>query len=494
MTATRIRHLIEALVLAALFVGAFRSLGLLGGWVEVLCALALPMALCEAAYRGRGFGWLWLGPALGMALGYAWVPAVMETKGGLPYVGSLGVGLLFWSYEGLGLALVAWLGARLLKRGPWAAACGTALAWLLWERFAFHIYDWSWGSAFGALPFLARSAAFLPSPFLGALAWGAGAFAASGPVQDRPRRAAAPLVAFGLMTLLGVTWHWLPRAPERRLDVLMIQPNFPVGERFPGMEARAWIQTEAALAKHHLPRPEASLLVLWPESSVLGQDHRGAQPRLHQQAEARKFAWLFGTEGGPYNLIRGEAPGRPSFLQAKVVPMWFGERNPGPQALRHFLDRQMGILSQEPGKLVPEAFQVPTSTGDVRVHPLICSEALLPERSREGLVISGADLLTNHTNDGWFDQSPATRLHGAQIRLRATELGVPLLRCTLSGMSGVYREDGTGQLWGAPLTKADYAFSLAWQPVRTPARSGAWLLILGGLLTVATGVLAWRSR
>lgn len=494
MTAPRFRHAFESIVIAAIFVGAFRSLGMLGGWVEVLCALALPLALCEAAFRGRGFGWLWLGPTLGMTLGYAWVPAVMETKGGLPHLASLGVGLLFWCYEGLGLALVAWVGSRLSKRRPWAAAFGTALAWLLWERFAFHIYDWSWGSAFGALPFLARSAAFLPSPFLGALAWGAGALAASGLVQDRPRRLFAPVAAFGLMALLGVAWFLLPRGPGHQLDILIIQPNFPVGERFPGMAARAWAQTDAALATHHLPRAGAPLLLLWPESSVLGQDHRGVQPGLHQEAERRQLAWLFGTEGGLFNLIRGEAPGRPSFLQAKVVPMWFGERNPGPPALRRFLDQQMGILSQEPGALVPDAFCVPSPTGDIRVHSLICSEALLPGRSREGLVLSQADLLTNHTNDGWFDLSPATRLHGAQIRLRAAELGVPMLRSTLSGMSGVYREDGSGQLWGAPLTRAEYAFSLAWRPIRTPARSGAWVLFLGGFLLVTTGVLAWRSR
>ncbi len=494
MNGPRLRHLLESLLIGACFVGAFRSLGLLGGWVEVLCALALPVALCETAFRGRGFGWLWLGPTLGMALGYAWVPAVMETKGGLPHLASLGVGLLFWSYEGLGLALTAWLGARLLKRGPWAAAFGTALAWLLWERYAFHIYDWSWGSAFGALPFLARSAAVLPSPFLGALAWGAGALAASARMQDRPRRLLAPAFAFVLMAALGALWHLLPRGLEHHLDVLMIQPNFPVGERVPGMAARAWAQTDAALASRHLPRPEAPLLLLWPESSILGQDHRGAQPGLHQEAERRHLAWLFGTEGGLYNLVRGEAPGRPSFLQAKVVPMWFGERNPGPPALRRFLDQQMGIASQEPGVLGSEAFRVPTATGDVRVHPLICSEALLPERSRQGLVLSGAELLTNHTNDGWFDLSPATRLHGAQIRLRAAELGVPMLRCTLSGMSGVYREDGSGQLWGEPLTRADHAFSLIWRPVKTPARSGAWILFLGSFLLLGAGVLAWRSR
>jgi apolipoprotein N-acyltransferase len=488
------RHGFEAVVIAACFVGAFRSLGLLGGWLEVGCALALPLALAEAAFRGRGFGWLWLGPTLGMALGYAWVPDVMATKGGLPPLAAYGVGLLFWAYEGLGLALVAWGSARLLKRGPWTAALGAALAWVLWERFAFHIYDWSWGSAFGALPFLARGAAFLPSPLLGALAWGAGAFAATGPVQGRPTRLMAPAVAFGLLALLGGAWFLLPRGPERHLDVVMIQPNFPPGERMPGMLERSWMQTDAVLRRQGLPRAGTPTLVLWPESAVLGLDHRGERPALQAEAARRQVAWLFGTEGGLFNLVRGEVAARPAFLQAKVVPMWFGERNPGWPALRHFLDAQMGILSQEPGTLNPEPFRVPAPGGDLRVHPLICSEALLPERARAGLALSEADLLTNHTNDSWFDRSAASRLHGAQIRLRSAELGVPLLRCTQGGLSGVYREDGTGALWGEPLTRADYAFSLTWRPVRTPARA-PWLMPAAlALLALGTAVVAWRSR
>lgn len=489
-----VRHTFEAAFIALLFVGGFRSLGLLGGWVEVACALLLPLALSEAALRGRGFGWLWFGPFLGMAWGFAWVPATLQSKGGLPYPAAFGASVLLWAWEALGPALAAWLGARAARRSPWAGALLTGLLWLAFERWAFHIYDWSWGSAFGALPFLARAAAFLPSPLLGALAWMAGFAAATGLVAERRVRLLAPGAVLALLLVLGGLWYALPRGPVRDLDVLMVQPNFPSGERFPGMEARAWEQTEAALAHHHLPSPGRPLLLLWPESSILGQDHRGPQPRLQAEAARRGVAWLFGTEGGPFNLVRGEAPGRPSFLQAKVVPMPFGERNPGPPALRRWLDGAMGIRSQEPGRLDGEAFLIPAPGGDIRVHPLLCSEALLPERTRQGLVGSGAELLTNHTNDGWFDRSAATRLHGAQIRLRAVEAGVPLLRTTLTGMSGVFREDGRGGLWGAPLSRDDYAFSLRWRPVRTPARSPLLIPITALLLALGTAVLAWRSR
>ena len=207
------------------------------------------------------------------------------------------------------------------------------------------------------------------------------------------------------------------------------------------------------------------------------------------------MAWLFGTEGGPYNLVRGEAAGRPSFLFAKTEPMAFGERMPGPAPVRAWLDRQLGFISQEPSELKEGcAFEVPTTSGQVRVHPLICSEALLPERTRRGLTLGHADLLSNHTNDGWFDRSIATDLHAAQIRLRATELGVPLLRATLSGKSGVFHEDGRFELWGEPLTEGAYALELRWRPIRTPLRWAGFLPLLAAGLLAGGLLLGWKAH
>jgi apolipoprotein N-acyltransferase len=218
---------------------------------------------------------------------------------------------------------------------------------------------------------------------------------------------------------------------------------------------------------------------------VLGRDDRGEQPRLREEARRRGVAWLFGTEGGLYNLVRGEVDGGPSFLQAKVEPMPFGERMPGPEGLRRRLDEAMGFVSQEPGALTADSsFRIPTPQGELRVHPLICSEALLYGRTREGVALAGADLLANLTNDGWFERSRATDLHGAEVRARAVEMGLPLVRATLTGKSGLFREDGSGTLWGEPMSRATWAFTLSWRPVRTPART-RWPLIL---LTLGFGV------
>jgi apolipoprotein N-acyltransferase len=225
----------------------------------------------------------------------------------------------------------------------------------------------------------------------------------------------------------------------------------------------------------------------------MGRDDRQPDPRLQATAASRGVAWLFGTEGGLFNLVRGELAGQPTFLFAKTEPMPFGERMPGPEPFRLWLDRQLGFTSQEAGKLAEGcAFSIPTAAGEVRVHPLICSEALLPERTRRGLALGRADLLSNHTNDGWFDRSIATDLHAAQIRLRATELGVPLLRATLTGKSGIFREDGRFQLWGTPLSEGAYAVDLRWRSIHTPARS-AWLVpLLMSVLAAGCLLLTWK--
>ena len=490
-------RLLSSLVLAGLFCLAFRFPGALGGFLEPLMALLFPLLLLDGLFKGRHAFWTWMALLAGLILLYLWVPQTLASKGGLPFGLALLGMLLLSLWEATGLWLVA-VGSRWLFRrtGALGAACGAALLLLGWEAWGFHVYPWSWGAAFGSLPWTARSAAFLGTSGLAALVWGAGAWAAATLAGGGTlRRAlAGPGLALGFFTLAGGAWYLLPRGAERSLDVAMIQPNFPAGQRWPGMEAEMWQRSDALLKAKGWPRPGEATLLLWPESSVLGRDDRQLNPRLTSEAASRGVGWLFGTEGGLFNLVRGEAAGRPAFIFAKVEPMAFGERTPGPEAFRRWLDRQMGFISQEAGTLTDAcAFVLPAKNGDVRIHPLICSEALLPERTRRGLALGRADLLSNHTNDGWFDRSVATDLHAAQIRLRATELGVPLLRATLSGKSGIFREDGRFTLWGEPLSEGAFTVDLHWRPIRTPARS-AWLLpFLMTTLLAGCLLVGWKT-
>jgi apolipoprotein N-acyltransferase len=488
---------LEAGLLASLFLLAFRFPAASGrGYLEAAAALAFPTLLCATAFRGRRAGWIYLALALGLVGIFYWMPGTIAIKAPMPYPLALFAGALFYGYEALGFLAVV-LAARWARGrgGPLAAAGAAALAMTLWEAHVFHVYTWSWGAALGGVPWMAKSAAFLGSHGLAGLVWGAAAWTGAALAEHRgPRRVlAGPLLLVALLAAGAGLWRLLPRGPVRTLDVVMIQPDFESGLRRPGMEEDMWARSDAELRALGWPRPGAATLLLWPESSVLGRDDRHPSPRMAQEAQRRGLAWLFGTEGGYFNLVRGEVAGRPPFVQGKVVPMAFGERMPGPEPVRRWLDRTLGFVSQEPGPLTRDSsFQVPTPQGPLKVHPLICSEALLVDRVQEGLRLAGGDLLANLTNDGWFERSPATDLHAAQIRLRAVEAGLPLVRATLTGKSGLFREDGSWELWGRPMTEAAYGVQLRWRAVATPARS-PWPL-RGFMLAAALAALGLRRR
>jgi apolipoprotein N-acyltransferase len=490
--------LLGTLVLAGIFALIFRFPAASGyGYHEPILAFLFPALVFEATFRGRSLGWLFLSFLLGIIGIFHWVPQVIAIKGGLPLWLALLGSCLFYAWEALGFLAVTWFTRRIHRRcGAWGAALAAAFGIVLWEVYGFHVYIWSWGAPLGAVPWLARSAAFLTSAGGSALFWGCGALAGAWLAQERPLRAAlVPCSLVALFLVLNGAWYLLPRGPERTLDVVMIQPNFEPGERRPGMEEEMWARSDMELKNRELPRPGTATLLLWPESAILGRDDRGPNPRLREEAQRRDIAWLFGTEGGLMNLVRGEADGRPSFTQAKRHPMAFGERMPGPEPVRKWLDEKLGFISQEAGELTERSsFTFNTPQGELKVHPIICSEALDTRRVQDGLAIAGGELLTNHTNDGWFERSIATDLHGAQIRLRAVESGLPLLRATLTGKSGIFREDGRWVLWGSPMTEDSYAFTLTWRSVKTPARA-TWLLpAMLGFLGMGTLLVAWRRK
>lgn len=127
----------------------------------------------------------------------------------------------------------------------------------------------------------------------------------------------------------------------------------------------------------------------------------------------------------------------------------------------------------------------------------ICFEATMPAVCRTLVNRAGrtgrAVLMVNITNDGWFGATDRGRLaHELSARWRCVELGVPMVRCANTGVSGLIDAKGRVVLRTAPRRAETVVVEARAAAPRTPfARSGEWAgwVCLGG-----APVLVWLGR
>jgi apolipoprotein N-acyltransferase len=124
---------------------------------------------------------------------------------------------------------------------------------------------------------------------------------------------------------------------------------------------------------------------------------------------------------------------------------------------------------------------------------LICYEAIF-----SGQVVSGPKgseprpgWLLNLTNDAWFGLSAGPHQHFANVRLRAVEEGLPLVRVANTGISGVVDAHGRirakSPLGEKAIIDADLPAALAGKTIFS--RIGLWGMVI---LTLIFWGLGWR--
>lgn len=191
--------------------------------------------------------------------------------------------------------------------------------------------------------------------------------------------------------------------------------------------------------------------LFWPESAfpfLLARD-RGALARiadfLHGGAVLATGAARAEEDGGKlryFNSIQvldrsGLAVER--YDKRRLVP--FGEYLP----LRSLLER--AHLTQFVH--VPGGFDPGSGGRTLRIRglpealPMICYEAIFPNEgpAREGDAAKAGYIL-NLTDDAWFGHTAGPYQHFAQSRLRAVELGLPMLRVANGGISAILDSRG----------------------------------------------------
>ncbi len=133
-------------------------------------------------------------------------------------------------------------------------------------------------------------------------------------------------------------------------------------------------------------------------------------------------------------LVNGPAV-QSRYDKIHLVP--FGEYMP----LSWLLPIGPGMAAREADYSPGDTISVMHVDGCPPFSVLICYEAIFPELSRWALR-SGARMLTNITNDGWFLDTPAPYQHLAMARTRAVENRAWLLRCANTGISAAFDPGG----------------------------------------------------
>ena len=411
-----------------------------------------------------------------------WIQFVLEVHGGMGRWGGWGGFALFGLYKGLQMALFAVLAGLLMKR-RWAIPAVAAL-WTGIERthgpFGFAWLDL--GNAGINMPVPMRLA-----PITGvyglSFVFAVLGCAVAGIALRRPRRELAWLLPVPLLLVLPAAPR--PAAPTQR--ALVVQPNLDTEMTWTTDTLR---ETEEKLAL--LSRASGASMVLWPEvPAPFYANDADFREYMAQVAQRSRTYFLLGVVD--YNSAREPLNSAimlgPSghildrYDKINLVP--FGEFIP---PLFGWVNR----ITHEVGDFVPGNRVVVFPVEEHQVGAFICYESALPGFVRQ-FVRSGAEVLVNLSNDGYFGHSAAREQHLALVRMRAAENRRWIIRATNDGITAVI--DPRGRVTERLQPFAETAGMMRYGYVReqTPyTRYGDWFA--WGCLAAALALCVYEWR
>jgi apolipoprotein N-acyltransferase len=276
-----------------------------------------------------------------------------------------------------------------------------------------------------------------------------------------PSLAVLVLFSFGLRKLSSRP------ADSPKLNVTLVQPSIP--------QTLIWNPGKDTERFHDLMRlSEAALsnktdLLIWPEAAIpkllrydeetfravtglarkhhvwmiVGSDDAEPSAKSNRPEDADYFnsSFLIDPEGRLVSTYKK----RNLVIFGEYVPLtrwlpflkWFTPVQGGFKAGDKPVPFELTWPSQPAGGTADEA----APARRVKTSVLICFEDTFAELGREG---AGADtdFLVNITNDGWFGEGAAQRQHAATALFRSVENGLPLVRCTNTGLTCWYDSNG----------------------------------------------------
>lgn len=503
-------------LLGVLSAAGFAPLGL---WPLALFAIGVFAVLIPLSNSWKQAAWLgWLFGMGHFTLGNNWIATAFTFQSNMPAALGWAAVPLLSVYLAIYPAIAAGAARALAgKRTDITSALAFAGFWVIaeWLRsWVFTGYPWN--------PFSMVLLGPMDRPGLAALVGLMGAYALSG---------LAVLLAVGIVRLLvlrrwgraalsfallatGMYWP-VGRGEEGTLAVTLVQPGI---EQDQVNDSRYYEANFTRLTNLSLPVGEVAgpRLVLWPESGMADYLELGYPQAYYNRTTAlgspefarsriaraigedallltggQRLAFADGRLVGAYNSVlavgdMGDIRGL--YSKSRLVP--FGEYLP----LRSMLE-PIGISRFVPGSIDflpgrgPQTLDLGAfgKAGIQVCYEIIFGGRVVAPESRPDYIYTGS-------NDGWFGWFGPPQ-HFAQARMRAIEEGLPVLRSTTSGISGII--DARGVVRHALDSHRQGRIDAVVPPAAEPtlfARLGNLLSLGWALLFLLFALVALRQR
>lgn len=422
--------------LSALLIGALSAAGfapfslppvLIGAWAWLFHRLAQSATTRKQAFWSAylfGFGQLaaglyWIGESTLIDFatwGWAWP----ITTFGLP----IGLGLYY--------GIAGYLTVRLPVHRVIAAAIFFGLEEMA-RAFLFTGFPWNLaGTTWISMPYVAQNADWMGVYGLTCVTLLLAALCA---VPSETRR-----IGIAILILAAMNGYGLQVRQPTKLDdsvfVRIVQPNIRQGDKW--LDDRVFSNSLLPLEMTATPPEDMNAQehwIIWPETAQASPIWKGEQfMKFYRGALA---AWPEGTtvytgllslekDNFANSVIAADRDGKILWSQNKHHLVPFGEYMPLDEYLH--LGPIVGIDGFKPG--------TPPRSMAGGIIPLICYEIIFPELARGARAQDSRAIITV-TDDSWFGSWSGPRQHMVQVRFRAIESGLPVLRSANTGISAI---------------------------------------------------------
>lgn len=455
----------------------------------------------------------WLSFGFGMfSFGISWVHVSMSTYGGIPLIASMGLMAILALYLAMYPAIA---GALSQKIAPKNIICRNLLIfpslWTLTEWLRGWIltgFPWLWAGysqSEGPLRPFAAIIGTLGISFI--LAFLAGAIALA--FQRKWRPLAMTLVVLTVCTLISPNISGIIKN-DRSVNVALVQGNIPQSLKW---QPEVLLPTLTRYLNLSLPEMKADI-VIWPEAAIPAPEYmvQGFLNDINSMVNENHSALITGIVNYKndkfYNslIVLGDQK-KSSDPQLTQTALNQSSTSHHEYYKHHLLPIGEFVPFENILRPIAPLFNLPQSSfsrGDYiqpnltalgyHIAAAICYEIAFPEQVRDN-THHNTDMLLTVSNDAWFGHSNGPLQHMEIAKMRAVEMGRPLIRATNNGITAIVDYRGNIVKSLPQFTAGVLTDNVQLVAGITPfKRWGEWPILAISLLLVCVGIIGSKLK